>query len=140
MLFPPFSQCRAFLSPDNNSASPSPSAHRTFILFCEYTLLNSDRLGQVAREIDVETLHDSQPVGDELQGNDVEDALEHVDGVGYLDLLSLGGLELLVAWVADDDGLATTSDDCWFIMSVCGSLRDGGGGKTYLVDKRSSSS
>jgi hypothetical protein len=60
-------------------------------------LLNGDRLGQVTGEVNVETLHDGQPVGDELQGDDIEDALEHVDGLGDLDLLGLGGLELLVA-------------------------------------------
>lgn len=74
-------------------------------------LLDSDRLGQVAREIDVEALENSQPVGDELQRDDVEKALEGIDGLGDLDLLGVGGVELLVRRVADNDGLAATSDD-----------------------------
>jgi len=76
-------------------------------------LLDSDRLGKVAREVDVEALHDSKPVGDELKRNDVEDTLEDVNGLGDLDLESLAGLELLIVRVADDDGLATTSNDWW---------------------------
>ena len=74
-------------------------------------LLDSDRLGQVTREVDVEALEDSQPVGDQLERNDVEDALQDVDGLGDLDPLAVGVLELLVVLVADDDWPATTSSD-----------------------------
>lgn len=74
-------------------------------------LLDSHGLGQVTGEVNVETLHDSQPVGNQLQRDNVEETLQAVDGLGDLDLLGLVGLELLVAGVADDDGLATTGSD-----------------------------
>lgn len=74
-------------------------------------LLDSDRLGQVTREIDVESLQDGQPVGNQLQGDDIEETLKAVDGLGDLNLLSLGCVELLVSLVADDDGLAVASND-----------------------------
>jgi hypothetical protein len=75
------------------------------------SLLDSDRLGQVTREVDVETLQNSQPVGDELQRDDVQDTLQAVDRLGDLDTLSIGGLELLVVGVADDNGLAASGND-----------------------------
>lgn len=75
-------------------------------------LLDSHRLGQVAREIHVEALEDSEPVGDELQRNDVEETLEAVHSLGDLNLLGLGCLKLLVAGVADDNGLAASGNDC----------------------------
>lgn len=75
------------------------------------SLLDSDRLGQVTGEVNVKTLENSEPVGNELERDDVEETLEDVDGLGDLDLLSLGSLELLIVRVADDDGLTTTSND-----------------------------
>lgn len=75
------------------------------------SLLDSDRLGQVTREIDVESLHNSKPVSDQLQRNDIEDTLEGVDRLGDLNLLSLASLELLVTRVADDNGLSAASND-----------------------------
>jgi hypothetical protein len=74
-------------------------------------LLDGDRLGKVSREIDVETLQDSKPVGNELERDNVEKTLEDVDSLGNLNLLSLVGLELVVVGVADNDRLATTSSD-----------------------------
>lgn len=75
-------------------------------------LLDGNRLRQIAREIDVQALHDGKPVGNELQGNDVENALEGIDRLGDLNLLRLVvGLELLIAGVADDDRPATTGSD-----------------------------
>lgn len=74
-------------------------------------LLDGDRLGKVAREVDVETLQDGEPVGNQLEGDDVQETLENVDRLGDLDLQSLAGLELVVARVADDNGLAITSND-----------------------------
>lgn len=76
------------------------------------SLLDSDRLGQVSREVNVETLKNGQPVGNQLQGNDVENALQAVNSLGDLDLESVRVLELLVTRVADDDGLAASSNDC----------------------------
>lgn len=74
-------------------------------------LLDGNRLGQVAREVDVKAFHNSEPVGDQLQRNDVENTLKDVDGLRDLNLLGLAGLELLIGRVADDDGLTATSDD-----------------------------
>ena len=74
-------------------------------------LLDGNRLGKVAREVDVETLQDGKPVGNELERNDVQETLENVDGLGNLDLQSLAGIELLVTRVADDDGFAITGND-----------------------------
>ena len=74
-------------------------------------LLDCHRLGQVAREVDVEALHHGEPVGDELQRDDVEDALQDVDRLGDLYALRLGRLEFLVALVADDDRPASSGGD-----------------------------
>ena len=79
--------------------------------FSKNPLLDRDRLGKVTREVNVQALEDSQPVGNELQGNDVEDTLKAVDGLGDLNLLGLRGLELLISRVADDNGLAAASND-----------------------------
>ena len=74
--------------------------------------LYGDRLGQVPGEVDVQTLHDGQPVGNELERDDVEDTLETVNRLGYLNFQGLAGLEFVIVDVADDDGLATTSSNC----------------------------
>lgn len=74
-------------------------------------LLDCDRLGQVAREIDVETLQDGQPVGNELERDNVQETLEAVDRLRNLDRLGLRSLEFLVTGVADDNGPAATSND-----------------------------
>lgn len=73
--------------------------------------LDRHRLGEVTREINVQALHDGEPVGDQLQRDDVENALQDVDRLGDLDLLGLASLELFVLFVADDDGLATASNN-----------------------------
>jgi hypothetical protein len=86
------------------------------------SLLDSDRLGQVTREINVETLKNGKPVGNELKRDDVEETLKNVDGLGDLDLLSLGRLELLIVGVADDDGLTTTSNN--LLVGVEGLLEE----------------
>ncbi|CAF3449092.1 unnamed protein product [Fusarium graminearum] len=86
------------------------------------SLLDGDRLGQVTREVNVETLENSEPVGNELERNDVEETLEDVNGLGDLDLLGLGSLELLIVGVADDDGLTTTSNN--LLVGVEGLLEE----------------
>lgn len=74
-------------------------------------LLDSHRLGEVTGEVNVQALKDSKPVGNELERNDVEETLEAVNSLGDLNLLSLVGLELLVARVANDNGLSAASND-----------------------------
>lgn len=71
-------------------------------------LLDGHRLGQVTGEVNVETLHDRQPVGNQLQGNDIQETLQDVDRLGDLDRLSLAAAEFVISRVADDDRLATT--------------------------------
>lgn len=80
--------------------------------------LDSDRLGKVTREVYVEALENGKPVGNELQGNDVQNALEDINSLGDLNLLGLRGLELLITTVADDNGLAATSNDCRRMISI----------------------
>ena len=75
-------------------------------------LLDRHRLGKVSREVNVEALHDSEPVCNQLQRNDVKDTLEDIHGLGDLNLLGLVGTELLVAGVANHNRLAATSNDC----------------------------
>ena len=75
-------------------------------------LLHSHRLGQVTREINVETLGDCKPVGNQLEWDDVEQTLQSVDGLGDLDPLRLLRRELRVTGVADDNWSTPTSDDC----------------------------
>ena len=77
-----------------------------------FLLLHRHGLGQVTREIHVEAFHDSKPIGDQLQGNDVEDTLKDVDCLGNLNFLGLASLELLVSGVANDNRFAATSDNC----------------------------
>lgn len=79
------------------------------------TLLDCDGLGQVAREIDIETFRHGQPVGHQLKGNNVEQTLQNVACLRHLDTLSLVWRELGVAGVADDNGSASTGNDC----SIC---------------------
>lgn len=81
------------------------------MLYRRKHLLNSNRLGQVSGEVDVETTGDSQVIGNELKWENVEKTLQAVNGGWDLDLLGLGGLEFLVTWVADNDWLARTSND-----------------------------
>jgi len=105
-----------------------PSAFRRPIVF-DSTMkstpwpasFNSHRLGQVAREVHIKTFHDGEPVSDELQRNDVQDALQAVHRLGNLNLLSLAGLELLIALVANNNRLAAASDDCRgnTLLAVC---------------------
>lgn len=74
-------------------------------------LFNSDTLGQVSWEIDVEALGNGHPVGHELERNDVEKTLETVDGSWDFDSFDFVGWELCLALVADDDWTTSTCDD-----------------------------
>lgn len=74
-------------------------------------LLDSHRLRQIAGEVNVETLHDREPVSNQLQGDDVQEPLEDVDSLGDLNRLGLAAAELAVAGVADYNGLATARDN-----------------------------
>ena len=44
-------------------------------MFVTWDLLDSDRLSQVAREVNVQALSNSEPVGNQLQRNDVQETL-----------------------------------------------------------------
>ena len=74
-------------------------------------LLDRHRLGQVTGEVNVEALEHGEPVGNELQRDDVEDALQDINRLGDLDCLRLVGGELLIPGIADDDGLAAAGND-----------------------------
>jgi len=74
-------------------------------------LLHSHRLGEISREIDIESFANSQPVGDELERDDVQETLKTVDRLGDLNLLRFLGGEFAIIWVADDDRSSTTSND-----------------------------
>lgn len=87
----------------------------TFQGYCIH-LLHRDRLGQVAGEIDVQALGDGEPIGHQLERNDVQETLQAVDCLGDLDLLGLAILEFFVVGVADDDWLAAASND-WKVLA-----------------------
>lgn len=74
-------------------------------------LLHSDRLREIAREINIEAFTDSEPVGNQLQWDDVEKTLEAIDSLGDLDLFCLGGGKLGVIVVADNDWTTTSGND-----------------------------
>jgi hypothetical protein len=78
--------------------------------FPSLALLHCNRLRQVSGEVHIETLSNGEPVGNELKGNDVQKALEAVDGLGNFDLLGLRGRELVVVRIANDDWAATTGN------------------------------
>ena len=111
IALPPKSSNTYLAISDSRPGSPRPAAD----LAC--CLLDGDRLGEVAREVHIETLKNSEPVGNKLKRNDVQKTLEAVDRLGDLNLLSLRSLELFIIGVADDNGLATTSND-WDIVRI----------------------
>ena len=96
---------KSILNQADRNGTPSPLSPSCL------SLLNSDTLGQVTREIDVETLGDGHPVGQELERDDIEKTLETVDGAGDFDSFDLVGWELGLTLVADDDWTASTCDD-----------------------------
>lgn len=76
------------------------------------TLLYSDRLGKIAREIDVEAFSHSEPIRHELERDDVKKPLKGINRAGYLDSLGLRRWKLLVTLGANDYGTAFASDNC----------------------------
>ena len=91
-------------------------------------LLHSDRLGEIAREINIEAFTDSEPVGNQLQWDDVEKTLETINSLGDLDLFCLGGGKLGVIVVADNDRTTTSGNDYW------NKIRQGSVRAIYLGD------
>ena len=73
--------------------------------------LDSHRLGEISWEVNVQALRDSKPIGHELQGNDVDETLQHVDSRRDHDTLGLICWELWVVGIADDDGSAGAGND-----------------------------
>lgn len=73
-------------------------------------LFNSDRFCEVAREINVESLSDSKPIGNKLQWNNVEKTLQTVDGPWDLNLFGLGGRELWVVMVTNHNRATAASN------------------------------
>jgi hypothetical protein len=81
-------------------------------MFIACDLLDSNRLGQVAREVDVQALSNSEPVCDQLQRNDVQETLQAVDSLWHLNSLGLGWWEFGIVLIADDNGSSFTGNDC----------------------------
>lgn len=77
------------------------------------SLLHGNRLGEIAREVDVQSLAHSEPVGDELERNDVEKALKAVHSLRDLNLLGLFGGKLAVIRIANNNRSTATSNDCF---------------------------
>ena len=101
-------------------------------------LFDSDRLGKVTWEVDVQTFRNSEPVGHELKRDDVDQTLQAVDGLWNLDLVGLVTWELGVTGVADDDWPTLASNDLLVCVERLG--EDVVAGKNHdnwqrLVDK-----
>ena len=73
--------------------------------------LHGNGFGKIAREVDVESLANSEPIGDELERDDVEKTLETVNSLGHLNLLGLCGREFGIVGIADDNGATATGND-----------------------------
>ena len=103
-----------------------------------HRLLDSDTLGQVSREIDVQALGNGKPVGHELERDDVEQTLQNINGLRDLDLVGLVAGELGVALAANDDGATLAGNDLLVCVeglgeqTVAGEDHDDGQG---LVDQ-----
>ena len=72
-----------------------------------HLLLDGNGLGQVAGEVDIEVAGDGEPVGNELQRNDIEETLENIDGAGDLNLLSLHDVKKKVAELSGIEPIRT---------------------------------
>lgn len=65
---------------------------------------------QVTREVDITSILDSEVIAEKLQGNDVQQTLQGVDGFGYADGASSSG-DTIIAFVAKHDGLGLARGD-----------------------------
>lgn len=74
-------------------------------------LLHGHRLGQVTREVNIETRADSKPISNELQRDNIEKTLEAVGSLGDFDLLGLSRREFRIVVVADDNRTTSSGDD-----------------------------
>lgn len=74
-------------------------------------LLHGHRLGQVTREINIETRADGKPIGNELQRNNIEKTLEAIGSLGDFDFLSLSRREFGIIVVADDNRTTSSGND-----------------------------
>lgn len=95
-----------------------PAKPNTFYHTKKDPLLDSDGLSEVPREVNVQILSNREPVGDELQRNDVEETLENVDGLGDLNLLASLVRESLITLIADNNGTTAAGNDCNCVSSV----------------------
>lgn len=73
-------------------------------------LLDSDGLGEVSGEINIDALEDSKVVREELERDDVDQTLQAVDGLGDTDGLVVLD-EAVITAVANDDGLTLAGRD-----------------------------
>lgn len=83
----------------------------TIFMGWSIVLLDSDRLGQVPWEVNIQPLGHSKPIGHELQGNYVEQTLKSIESAGDLDPVGLVSRELGVIGVTDDYGPAVTGNN-----------------------------
>ncbi|KAG9527140.1 isomerising glucosamine-fructose-6-phosphate aminotransferase, partial [Aureobasidium melanogenum] len=124
------------------SATSNENAMRRsngYILYCSQLPVSSDTLGQVSGEVDVQTLSNSKPVGHELERNDVEQTLQDIDSLGYLNLVGLVARELGVVLAANDDRATLASND--LLVCVEGLGEEAVTGKDHdnrqrLIDQR----
>ena len=76
------------------------------------SLFYCNRLGQVSGEIDVESFTHSEPVGNKLERNDIQQALKTVYRLWDFYLLRLLRRKLAIVGITDDNWPSTTGDDC----------------------------
>lgn len=88
-----------------------PSSYNIIHVEPTTRLLDRDGFGQIAGEINVQSFSNRQPICDQLEGNDVEKALQSVHRLWYLDALRLVWRELGVILVANDNRSTTASND-----------------------------
>ncbi len=74
-------------------------------------LLDGHGFSQISWEINVEPFAHREPVGDELQGDHVQQTLQTIHRVRDFDLLGLLRREFLVVGIANDNGAATSGND-----------------------------
>ncbi len=102
--------------------------------------LDGDAFGEVAGLIDITSEGYGGVVAEELEGDDVEDGLEHVYGLGDVDDVVGVVMDLFIAFCGDgDDGSAAGFDllhgaDVLFVEAVLGADADGGGLGIYEGD------